>query len=82
MGAFITVVSVFFNAITQNVLGTYVSMQNGESLDLVAGRVPRSEYFNLSDQPPDSELTLRMHDHEFPYNGDSFAHMIREPIQH
>lgn len=60
LGAFITIVSVFFNAITQNVLGTYVSMQNGESLDLVAGRVPRSEYFNLTDQPPDSELTLRM----------------------
>lgn len=51
--------SVFFSAITQNVLGTYVSMQDGQSLDLVAGRVPRSEYFNLSDQPPTSELTLR-----------------------
>jgi hypothetical protein len=59
LGAFITIVSVFFSAITQNVLGTYVSMQNGESLDLIAGRVPRSEYFNLTDQPPDSELTLR-----------------------
>jgi hypothetical protein len=59
LGAFITIVSVFFSAITQNVLGTYVSLQNGQSLDLVAGRVPRSEYFNLSDQPPDSELTFR-----------------------
>jgi hypothetical protein len=59
LGAFITIVSVFFSAITQNVLGTYVSMENGQSLNLVAGRVPRSEYFNLTDQPPDSELTLR-----------------------
>jgi hypothetical protein len=51
-------ISVFFNAITQNVLSTYESSQPGMSYDLHAGRIPRSESFNRTDQPKDSELTF------------------------
>jgi hypothetical protein len=58
LGAFIIILSVFFNAITQNVLSTYESSQPGMAYNLHAGRVPRSETFNRTDQPKDSELTF------------------------
>lgn len=54
----IIIVSVFFNAITQNVLSTYESSRDGKFLDLHAGRVPRSEGYNKTDQPKNSELTF------------------------
>jgi hypothetical protein len=59
LGAFITIVSVFFNAITQNILSTYQVIQDGERFDLHAGSVPRSIYYNRTSQPRNSpELTF------------------------
>lgn len=52
------IVSVFFNAITQNVVGTYESTRNGDTFDLMAGRIPRAEFFNKTSQPEDSDLSF------------------------
>lgn len=58
LGAFITIVSVLFSTITQNVLNTYTSLQDGRMVDLRAGRVARSEYWNQTAQPQYTELNL------------------------
>lgn len=60
LGALITIVSVFFSAITQNVLGTYETVRDGRIADLHAGRVPRSELFNKTNQPTWTSLSLSM----------------------
>jgi hypothetical protein len=59
LGALITIVSVFFSAITQNVLNTYSSTRDGRISGLDAGRVPRSENFNLTNQPKWTGLNFR-----------------------
>ncbi|KAM0723166.1 hypothetical protein Q7P37_001366 [Cladosporium fusiforme] len=59
LGALITIVSVFFSAVTQNVLGTYASVRDGRLVDLHAGRVPRSEFFNKTNQLKWTSLSLK-----------------------
>jgi purine-cytosine permease-like protein len=59
LGAVITIVSVFFSAVTQNVLNTYTTTRDGHFNGLDAGRVPRSENFNRTNQPLWTGLNFR-----------------------
>jgi len=59
LGALITIVSVFFSAVTQNVLNTYTTTRDGRINGLDAGRVPRSENFNRTNQPLWTGLNFR-----------------------
>jgi purine-cytosine permease-like protein len=59
LGAVITIVSVFFSAVTQNVLNTYTTTRDGRFNGLDAGRVPRSENFNRTNQPLWTGLNFR-----------------------
>jgi hypothetical protein len=72
-------VSVFFNAITQNVLGTYESSRNGITFDLHAGKVPRSEVFNRTNQPKNSELTFSEWSMYMGEDGDQQALTFSRP---
>jgi len=51
LGALITIVSVFFNAITQNVLSTYQVTRDGNAFGQKAGVVPRSVFYNRTSSP-------------------------------
>lgn len=59
IGALITVLSVFLDAMAQNVLATGIRMEDGAAEGLAAGRVPRSEIYNLSSQGGLTGLTMR-----------------------
>jgi len=73
LGALITIVSVFFSAVTQNVLNTYTTTRDGRINGLDAGRVPRSENFNRTNQPLWTGLNFRMWQ---VLGGDSFFMLI------
>lgn len=59
LGALITIVSVFFSAVTQNVLDTYTATRDGRISGMDAGKIPRSETFNRTNQPRWTGLNLR-----------------------
>ena len=59
LGALITIVSVCFSAVTQNVLDTSTTTRHGRINGLDAGRVPRSENFNRTNQTLCTGLNFR-----------------------
>ena len=76
IGALITILSIFLDAMAQNVLATGIRVENGAIDGLAAGQVPRSEIYNLSSQSGLTGLTMRMFARS-PHCTTALTHLIQ-----